>query len=254
MKTWTIEILENQNIIKDYFDSINREYFVLNKFDSVKHEIESFPITDIVYGSLYTLKKYSKHNRAKYYDELLLSCINYYSHYGKYLINDDYCILPTKDCLRRKEWLFSTFGQQDTIYSRPNRCDKVYSGSVVTYDNFETDMGYILSRGIRDDDLIVFSSPKNIVDEYRCFIVNKKVVTSSKYYSNGILNLDKKVPNQVINLAEEIANVYSPFDVFVIDIGNTKTSGFKLIEINAMPSSGLYECDAELLVKAIDTI
>ncbi len=254
MKTWTIEILENQNIFKDYFDSIGRSYTLLNKFDSIKHEVESFPITDIIYGSLYTLRKFSKHNRATYYDDLILSCINYYGYYGKYLINDDYCILPTKDCLRRKEWLFETFGQKDTIYSRPNRGDKVYSGAVVTYENFETDMGYILSRGIRDDDLIVFSSPKNIIDEYRCFVIDKKIVTSSKYYTNGVITIDTVVPDRVISLAEEIANVYSPFDAFVIDIGTTKENGFKLIEINSFASSGLYGCDPEKIVTAIDKL
>ena len=252
MKTWTIEILENQNIIKDYFDSINRPYQLLNKFDSLKYEIEKFDKTDIIYGSLYTLNKFNKKYQVNYYDLNKLKCSYYYSFYGKYLLNSDYLILPTKDVLRRKDWLFSVLGIDNTIYSRPDRPDKVYSGAPVTYEQFDTDMGYILSRGIRDDDLIIFSSPKNIINEYRCFIVNKKVITSSQYYKNGKLNINKKVPQEVINLAEEIAESHNLFDCFVIDIGNTKTSGYKLIEVNAMPSSGLYGCDPKSLVEAID--
>ncbi len=156
--------------------------------------------------------------------------------------------------MRRKEWLFDTFGVEDTIFYRPDSGWKPFVGAAVYKEQFDIDLGYALSRGISDTELAVIASPKNIEQEWRCFVVNGKVVAASRYYLNGKLDIKEGCPEWAMFKAEEIAAVWQPYPCIVLDIGHTKKGGYGLVEMNSMASSGFYGCNVKDIVDALDAL
>ena len=146
-KLFVIEELEKENPLKLYFDKINRQYIYLEKYDVLKYGIESIvekcKSADIVSASLSTVNKFKKHSKIPLlYDSELFQCHHYYSYFGKYLLNSDYIILPVWDIKRRKDWLYKTFGVDNTIFFRPSAGDKPYSGGICKLEHFDYDLDY----------------------------------------------------------------------------------------------------------------
>lgn len=107
----------------------------------------------------------------------------------------------------------------------------------------------------------IVSSPKVIVEEYRCFIVNNELVTASKYRTLGQMDIENITEEDHIyaklealckKVLEEI-EFFMPRNI-VLDIAlqglkNEKTV-LKLLEINSVNTSGLYACDPLKIVEA----
>lgn len=257
MKHWLIEELEKDNPLKAYFDSINRKYTFWEKYYTYKnddHIYENYDI-NVVSCSLSTLNKIHSNSCIPiWYDPKKFSCSHYYSYYGNHLLNDDYIILPIHDMMRRKTWLFKTFGVENSIYYRPDTGDKPYSGGISSIKNFDYDLDYALKRGkTKETDLCIVSSPKSIKNEWRCILVNGKVVASSKYYSNFSLDMEEGCPDIVKSKAEDIAKIWSPYQVFVLDICLSGDE-YCLVEMNSFNSSGLYKANIKNIVDSIDNI
>ena len=253
MKTWLIEQLQKQNPLMSYFDIIGRPYHYLPKFQSAKNPtLYGIQKTDFVSASLYTIRKMKKQEWPLWYDQSVYSCDYYYSYYGKYLLNDDYIIIPVNDLKRRKDWLFKTFGVDNCIYYRPTRGDKTFSGGITKLQDFDIDATYSLSRSGQRD-LMVIASPKNIQTQWRCVILNKKVIACSRYYSYGKLDTVQQYPVEVINKAQQIANVWQPNICFVLDICKSGDQ-YCLVQLNSFNSCGLYSCNIPKIVKAFDQL
>lgn len=101
------------------------------------------------------------------------------------------------------------------------------------------------------DEIALVSKVKSIGKEYRCIVVNQEVVTMSQYMFNRSLSvcpINKSEP--VFFVANELARLYKPHDVFVMDIAE-HNGDFKIVEYNCWNCSGLYACDVEAMVSSV---
>lgn len=94
-----------------------------------------------------------------------------------------------------------------------------------------------------------------IIEEVRCYVVNKKVVTISRYRYKDEYNttpLPQVLEEQYIMFAQRVIDKwYYPGDNFTIDLCEIGDNTLRVIEYNCLTSSGLYNCDTKKLFNAL---
>lgn len=98
---------------------------------------------------------------------------------------------------------------------------------------------------------IILSQEKVIDYEYRFFIIDKKIISGSRYFKYSKLNQSKIVNLNVLNFCRECIDIYNPCDMYVIDIGLYKNK-YYVIELNDIHSSGFYSSDIEKIILSIN--
>lgn len=147
-----------------------------------------------------------------------------------------------------------------TKFIRPVEDLKSFSGTVVYEDRFEEWKEHVLqyansadSALITDDTEVLVSTVKNIRAEYRCFIVDKKVVTGCRYRFNDKIDYLAHLSVDVEKFAKECVKIWSPEIAIVMDIADT-SDGFKIIELNNFNSAGLYVCHVGNIIESVETL
>lgn len=100
------------------------------------------------------------------------------------------------------------------------------------------------------DDVIVAPAIYNIQAEYRCFVVDKKIVAQSQYMSRGHINHKPEVPDFVLRRAEQYTELYQPARAFVMDVAIVGEQ-IKIVEYNCINCSGLYRANVKALATAL---
>lgn len=230
------------------------------------NEIAKIEHLVIFYGSLNFIKDFHKQRIGSlpfaWCDWEKLSCHHYFAYYGKYLIHQEYGFYPFAELPRLKDSLFeryAKFSQQaylkpsagDKVFIRPDTNDKVFNGEVVDYSQFER--WYELANFYEPapTTLAMVSMPSKIESEYRFIVANGKVVTGSRYKIAGMLQPDREYDEKHVAFVEEIASVWEPHPIFVMDIADTYENGLRLLEIGPVNAAGFYACDVKAIVKAM---
>src|SRR5262249_7009225 len=65
-----------------------------------------------------------------------LDCTTYFSYFGKFLLNNQYAIMPGVEAIRQQEWLFKVFGRDDAVFARPTGCHKFFTGRLISKQDF----------------------------------------------------------------------------------------------------------------------
>lgn len=142
-----------------------------------------------------------------------------------------------------------------TFFIRPLEDSKYFNGKVTTKEEFlnwrkEYIMKY--SGKIDFESIEVIISPVNeVYSEYRCFVVDSKILAMSQYKSGSNVFLSDSIPVGCIEFVENRINQWCPSEAFVIDTCMTK-EGYKIVEFNNYTSSGFYACDVVKIVEALD--
>ena len=92
---------------------------------------------------------------------------------------------------------------------------------------------------------------KEILAEYRFFVIDGEVVTGSQYKIGDQVQSSAAVPSDIYNYASEQAARWQPNRAFAIDIAQTP-EGPKIIELNSANSAGFYACDIGKIVDAVE--
>jgi len=176
-------------------------------------------------------------------------CQKYFVHFGKWLLNQHYTILPLVELIRKKYEIVRDFGFDDQVFVRPCSGFKEFAGQTLDKDNLTLDN---LGFGYYHEDpslLVVVSEPKRIDLEYRVVICEKQAITGSQYKINRELEVDKSCPQPVLDFAEKIAQEakWEPDPIYVMDIAQIGDMLY-LLELNAFSTSGLYDCDIDIIV------
>ena len=143
------------------------------------------------------------------------------------------------------------------VFMKPNDDLKLFSGTIVPQGQTlretllqKNELNYVLEHIASA--VHCSSNLLDIEEEVRCYVVNKKVITISKYKSTIDTELHIKQSEPYFEYAQNIINsVYAPSDNFTIDIAKLKNGSFKTIEYNCLTSSGLYNCDSKKLFTAL---
>lgn len=176
--------------------------------------------------------------------------------------NFDYRVWYThlKDHLLNNDAIFSTVveasPQFKDIFVRPVLDNKSFNGQVMTQKEFITWKADILN-GTNSQVLptteIIYATPKRVGQEHRHFIVDGKVITSSRYKLNGHSNQAIGADDYIVKFAQRMASIFSPARAFVLD---TYVTGEKvgIIELGCACNAGFYKADVQKLVMALDQI
>lgn len=97
---------------------------------------------------------------------------------------------------------------------------------------------------------VVLTSLKNTGWEYRCFMIGDRVIASSSYKLKSMFIQDRKVPQEIIDYAQETAGIWHPDQVYVMDISETD-NGLKVVEFNCFNASGMYACSYDTVVREV---
>lgn len=247
--------------ITKYLDEKEMRYKV---FENINHEdkwINLFQDDECVifYGTLETGARINR--KAPWTPSLFCAmgnykCTNYYPLFHDYFLNSRrYIMLPWGSVLKNYNFLFNCgFGER--LFIRPNKGNKVFSGSKIYLDTLELDLEKIKSLsyyGITHDELCVISPNQNIIEEYRLVVSDWKIVTGTQYFPDDENSI---VPQIIIEKAEELLNIakeknFIPDPVWTLDMVTLDSGAIFPLEIGSLSCAGLYACDMSKVVDVV---
>jgi hypothetical protein len=215
-----------------------------------------------VFGPVIVIGSYSLNNTVKkkgwkpgFIDIIHQDFEKQREHWGENMLNYDAHVYCFGD----------TFNLEEEFFIRPSTDSKCFSGTLMTRKEF-LDWRYCVldlkeddGSTITKDTKIVISSPKKILQEYRFWIINGNIITSSLYkmghrvvYSS---NVDKAVEWFVMSMTHPMSvHSWNPAHAYVLDIAMVGENKFKIIEINNINSAGLYAANIPKLVMALEDL
>ena len=261
---WLIEDYEHDGSLQPLMDEVISQGMDLK---IIKHkawgylEFDQYLNEDCVvfYGTLNTGRQIQRQKGwvpGVYCNFQNFCCSTYYSYWAKYLLNKNYIMLPLLEIKRQENYIFDNFGIDNCIFIRPNSGSKTFPGQILKqeeinkqFDLFEGYAGKSL-----DQIIAIISSPKVIKKEWRCIVVDKKVIAFSQYIENDELNIKKEINTKAFSLAEKIAKEeWQPDIAYTLDICEFNEECF-LLEANSFSCSGLYKSDTVSIVKEVSKV
>ncbi len=179
-------------------------------------------------------------------------CSSYACWYGQYLLNREYSMLPFGELDRCKDFLFETFGRDGQVFVRPDSPLKLFTGQLVGRETFAADLEFMAFYEFPRNALVLVSSPKKIVSEWRFVVVDGEVITGCQYKHDARFDYQPTYDDRAWELASLVASIdYEPDPVWVMDICWTADGEYHLLEIGGFSYSDLYACDMTRVVSAV---
>lgn len=179
-------------------------------------------------------------------------CSNYYNLLNdRSLLNEDFIILPWGFLRTNKQKIFQAFPDSESFFIRPNSGRKIFTGTTLTKKWFEKELAIIKSlpsSSIQDSDLVLISSVKDIVSEYRTVVHSEAgVIDSIKY--NGE---DQDQVNEIIEYFLMLRAVdFDPDVLYTIDTAFLADGKTRVLEFNSFHSAGLYGLNIGIQLDAL---
>jgi hypothetical protein len=182
-------------------------------------------------------------------------CSKYYPIFKDDLFNDKYDIVPVAELKANKFDYYSKFGKEAMIYIRPDRGDKPFAGQLLDLQDFDRFWNNNVVCNATENDLVIVSTPKNILGEWRFVVSKEGIIACSTYVYQGQKTLIPSAPAKACLLVEHLLNRnYYPDPIFAIDICQDNDGCFWLLELNSFSSAGLYACKKDLIVQKASEI
>jgi hypothetical protein len=263
---WLIEdgiFEDNIDSIKDALSSQNIEckfcrYF---PFDDNSTFLNLFKEDDcvVVYGSLQFAAKVKRNARwvpGVYGSLNKYECLYYYPRFHRYLLNEDYAMLPYGDLLNKKSWILESFGISNSVFVRPSGGSKSFTGTVINSETWVRDVEKLGFYDVSPETLVVVSSPKNIKNEWRLVIGEGRIIAYSQYKSEVGAKYATEISDDALIFAHDVLREteFSPDPVWILDICETKDGIPKVLEIGVFSCAGLYACDKNEVVREVSAI
>lgn len=170
----------------------------------------------------------------------------YSKHYDENLLNHDSRICRFGDDF---EW------PTEDLFIRPCDDSKVFDGKIFNVEEWSKLKEYFKMEGLvtslTDDTLIQVASPKKIYREFRFWIVNKRIITSSQYKLGDFVVFSDLIDENAYEFCESMINEFQLADAFIMDIALT-SDGPKIVECGCINCAGFYESDPQLLLMSLE--
>ncbi len=175
-----------------------------------------------------------------------LDCTSYFAHFGPFLLNQNYAILPGVEAIRQRDFLFEVFSKDDRVFVRPTGCGKLFTGRCVARDDFAAALA---PTRYDPATLVVVAAPKEIEREWRLVVAGGRVIAGSRYAEQGNKSIATDCPADVRAFAEAMlaAVTWRPDPIFMMDVCSCAGQLF-LVELNGFSTSWLYRCDLAAVV------
>jgi hypothetical protein len=216
----------------------------------------------VLYGSIQFVEQRMKtctYAPGAYYARDRFRCSHYMPRLPLEILgNGGGVYLPFSEVLRRREQIYRMFGVS-RLFIRPDSGAKIFTGLAVEEgsDSFELQSMRQLTS-VTDDTLVLIAPAQDIGSEYRFYIVNGEVITASRYMEAGKPSPGTDVDEHCLALAKRVAGLPWQIDLaYTCDIGLFVEYGVaspKVVELNALSTSGLYQCDSVSLFAAVADI
>lgn len=168
-------------------------------------------------------------------------------HWGTHMLNHDLTIGEIQHIV----------APDSDFFIRPDRDSKAFSGTIMQREKFEgwrKDIMLIDSwTTISPDTLVVIAPLKTIWAEYRCIMVNGRYVTGSRYKTGQTVAYSPDVGDRIIQYANDRIAEWNPRIALTLDIADTP-DGLRIIETNAISSSGFYAIDMGIFVDELSQL
>jgi len=245
------------------YEVVDFTYHSLAQDYDWKHKIYpriSTPEPALFYGSINSMKlaRKSSHIPGVWLD---FDYLSYAPKLGKYLLNEDYRVLPLREVARLRESVFFETDRYTkrsgySIFIKPNSGLKPFDGQVVEYNLCNEWYNEQVRNGASPEALCIFSSAKEIYSEERFVVADGKVLTGCTYSRNGDINYKGVYSSLSWKWLEKVLKdtEFNPYPVYVVDIATYNgdiSPGVKrgIIECNSINCAGFYGCDLQLVVK-----
>ncbi len=256
-----------ENDIIDALKILNLKYKKVSKVELLTYPYRIFPKNSCVVfsGSLITSSfvRNLSFFPGLYYTKDNFDCHNYYPALSKLLLNKDYYFLPFGSLKNLEEVIFK---DREEVFIRPNSGSKTFTGKVVSKKSFGEDLDKFeleSFEGIKPNSLVLISNAKEIIREWRFFVVDEKIIDGCLYISTLLSDTDKNKHEEVYLYAKEKAKeaikFIKPDSCFTIDICQTSSGLNKplddlslfVLEINAFSTSGMYDCNCGRIIQKV---
>jgi hypothetical protein len=180
-------------------------------------------------------------------------CSAYYSHFGSCLFNDKYCLMSLKELERQKFDVWGQYGKNAMIFVRPDSGEKTFQAGLLDFLDLDT---FVKKNQDCLHDLVLISTPKNIVWEGRVICSkNKEIIAHSTYMFQNQITKVPAIPEGAKKLVDELFKIdYYPDSVFCYDLCEDSDGNFYLLELTSFSSAGIYSCNTDSIVKKVSEI
>ena len=152
------------------------------------------------------------------------------------------------------EFVWEPHDADRLFFVRPVRDAKEFTGGVWSFSQLRRWNSGLVRTDLGDEQLaniqIIVGEPWGISREWRLFMVDGKVSSGSQYKVRGSLNVDATVPIKVLAFGEDMARIFSPHKVFVLDVCES-AGNLYVLELGCLNSAGLYAADVRKLVDEV---
>jgi hypothetical protein len=153
----------------------------------------------------------------------------------------------------------TTWGElkiDEPVFVKPYT-EKFFTGLVI---ETQEDKGKVqLSTSFIQDEnteLVRVSKPVKILAENRFFVIGGKIITGSNYREMGHVKHWRRDPGDYpwVACEEILKRGLALPSGFVIDVALLDDGAIKIVELNNLNSAGLYKCDTDAIVRALQLL
>jgi hypothetical protein len=165
-----------------------------------------------------------------------MKCSTYYAYLGKYLLNQQYAMMPVGDLLRRWDDITSIVPGK-SLFIRPDSGAKPFTGYVIA--PAEKYKIQTLVTTVGPETLVVITTEKPITAEWRFVVCDRKIIAGCQYLPEE----SPHYPTTALCLATDICREeWQPDLCYTIDIAESEGKMY-LLEINGFSCAGFYQCN-----------
>jgi hypothetical protein len=179
-------------------------------------------------------------------DPANFDCSCSFAYFGRFLLNQNYAIMPGIEAIRQRDWLYEIFSKEDEVFARPAGSGKVFTGRCIYKDDFTS----ALSPATFDPATqVVVAAPQEIGREWRVVVAGNLIVAASQYAVESSKCVLSGCPDEVRAFAEAmLADVHwRPDPIFMMDVCESE-GRLWLVELNGFSCSWLYQCELKTVV------
>lgn len=188
-----------------------------------------------------------------------LRCSSYYKVLAGNIFQEDAVFTTLKDFYQDHEDLFrSSLVEDASLFVRPDGNDKLFTGGCISKDDFEHGYQLMVFYEPPPETPIVIARPQRILAEARFLVVGGKLITGS-YYRTGKARLRLAASPDLLSIAEKhlqfcLDRGFDPAPSWVLDLAQNAEGTWKIIEVGATSCCGLYKCNTDAFLKALDGV
>jgi hypothetical protein len=156
-------------------------------------------------------------------------------------------ILPLEQALA--QW---SRGRMHLCPSGADSGPKAFKGFCCDREDLNFELGRA-AKGVRLDPRmrVALSEPNEPDQEWRCALIDGRLVASGRYMLQGRLAETRGAPPEVEAFAREVAAAWLPGSCCVVDVGQGADGRLGVVEFNDAHASGFYALDREAIVRAL---